>query len=625
MGHHPNQIYEFGGYRLDVAERLLLRDGEVVPLQPKVFDLLLALVERHGRLLEKDELMKLVWPDVIVEEANLANNISILRKTISQNGHQFIETVPKRGYRFVADVREREMPVIAETKTQSPPPVRGISHWARRQLRLVILLAILLIGVAGAISYRLAARRLAEPGMAIKSIAVLPLRALHSSERDEVMEMGAASILITRLGSLLKLIVRPESAVERYARPDQDPLAAGREQKVDAVLDSRYQRLGDKFRFTLRLLRVADGATLWADTLDQQAADLFAIEDAISGRVANALRLTLSSADKELLAKRYTSSSEAWLLYVRGRHLMHTRSIPDVEKAITYFEEAIDLDRNFALAHVMLGSSFASLGMIGCSPPKEVWPKARAAYDHALKLDDQLAEAHSHLASYKAFYEWDYNGAEQEYRRALDLNPNSADVRHAYAFYLSFMGRLEQAIVEIRKAEELDPTDIFFSKNVAQLLYFARRYDEAIEQSRRVTELYPNSGMVYDWMVNAYEMKGDEQGAFDARLKRAEASGVGPDEIVRMKSAFAAGGLKACWRKELDHLMEREKSGYFPQDLVARLHARLGEKEQALARLQKAVDERSFYVVALKVQPLWDSYRADPRFVKLAQRVGLEP
>jgi len=625
MSQQPKPIYEFGHYRLDAAERLLWRDGAVVPLQPKVFDLLLALAERPGRLLEKDELMKAVWPDTVVEEVNLANNISILRKTLDENGQQFIETVPKRGYRFVAEVREREEPVIAETKPQSPPPVRRISQRASRQLRLVIFLAILLIGGAGAISYRIAARRPAEPGIAIKSIAVLPLRALHSSERDEAMEMGVASILITQLSSLQQLIVRPESAVERYAHPDQDPLAAGRELKVDAALDIRYQRLSDKFRFTLRLLRVADGATLWADTLDQQAADLFAIEDAISGRGASALRLTLSSADKGLLAKRYTSSSEAWLLYARGRQLAHTRRIPDVEKAILYFEQAIDLDHDFALAHVMLGFSYASLGMISRSPPKEVWPKAKAAYDQALKLDDQLAEAHSCLANYKTIYEWDYNGAEREFRRALDLNPNSSDVRNLYAFYLTFMGRFEQAISEIRKAEELDPTDFFISRNVAQLFYFARRYDEAIEQSRRVAELYPNNGIVYDWMVDAYEMKGDEQGAFDARLKQAEAYGAGPDEIAGIKAAYAAGGLKACWRRELDRRLEREKSVYVSQFGVAQLYAKVGEKEQALARLQKAVDDRNSYVVALKVEPLWDSYRADPRFVKLAQRVGLEP
>ena len=370
---------------------------------------------------------------------------------------------------------------------------------------------------------------------------------------------------------------------------------------------------------------MADGATLWADTLDQPAADLFTLEDALSAKVTNALRLTLSSADKELLAKRYTNSPEAWQLYVRGRHLAHQRRIPDIEKAITYFQQAIILDHSFALPHAMLGFSYDSLSRLGHSPAKELMPKAKVAYDQALKLDDQLAEAHSYLARYKHDYEWDYDGAEQEHKLALDLNPNSADVRHGYAYYLTFMGRFEQAISENRKAEELDPTDMFISRDVALVFYFARRYDEAIEQSRRVAELNPNLGPVYNWMIEAYQMKGDEQRAFATDLKRAEADGAGPDEIAGMKAAFATGGLKGIFRRRLDRLLKQEKSGYVGQGLVAVLYARLGQKEQALARLQKAVDDREVSVVGLKVDPVWDSYRADPRFVAMVRRIGLAP
>jgi serine/threonine-protein kinase len=453
---------------------------------------------------------------------------------------------------------------------------------------------------------------------------VLPPRPLLSGERDEALEMGATSMLITRLGSLRQLIVRPESAVERYKRPDQDPLAAGREQKVDAVLDSRYQRSGEKFRFTLRLLRVADGATLWADTLDQQTADLFALQDALSAKVAVALRLTLSGAEKELLAKRYTNSAEAWQHYVRGRQLLHLRRIPDVGKAITYFERAIALDRGFALAHVMLGYAYTSLNYLGDSPAKEVMPKAKAAYEQALKLDNQLAEAHTFLAQYKHIYEWNFVGAEQLHRRALDLNPNSADVHNHYALHLMMLrGRSEQAILEIRRAEVLDPTDGFILRNVAQVLYRARRYDEAIEQTRRAIDMNPNSPVFYPWMISAYEIKGDEQAAFAACLKQAEARGAGADEIARIRAAFAADGLKGYWRIELDRLLEQEKSRYVGQLNIAILYARLGEKEQALARLQRAIEDRNLYVTALNVEPLWDSYRADPRFVALAWRVGL--
>jgi TolB-like protein/Tfp pilus assembly protein PilF len=493
---------------------------------------------------------------------------------------------------------------------------------SQRRLLATIGGVVALIGLMAALYYFRSGRDTAEAP--IKTIAVLPPRPLLSGERDEALEMGATSMLITRLGSLRQLIVRPESAVERYKRPDQDPLAAGREQKVDAVLDSRYQRSGEKFRFTLRLLRVADGATLWADTLDQQTADLFALQDALSANVAGALRLTLSGAEKELLAKRYTNGAEAWQHYVRGRQLLHMRRIPDVGKAITYFERAIALDRGFALAHVMLGYAYTSLNYLGDSPAKEVMPKAKAAYEQALKLDNQLAEAHTFLAQYKHIYEWNFVGAEQLHRRALDLNPNSADVHNHYALHLMMLrGRSEQAILEIRRAEELDPTDGFILRNVAQVLYRARRYDEAIEQTRRAIDMNPNSPVFYPWMISAYEIKGDEQAAFAACLKQAEARGAGADELARIRAAFAADGLKGYWRIELDRLLEQEKSRYVGQFNIAILYARLGEKEQALARLQRAIEDRNLYVTALNVEPLWDSYRADPRFVALARRVGL--
>ena len=622
MNQRSDHHYEFGPFRLDVAERLLLRDGESVTLTPKSFDLLLALVERQGHLLEKDELLKLVWPDTFVEETNLSYNISLIRKALGdgENGQRYIETVPKRGYRFVAEVRGREESAPAASK----PPVFVVNRLMKQWRGTVIALAILLlVGVAAALSSWPVARQPAAPSVDVKSIAVLPLRALQASERDEALEMGATSILITRLGSLRQLIVRPESAVEKYARPDQDPLTAGREQKVDAVLDSRYHRSGARFRFTLRLLRVADGATLWSDTLDQQAADLFALEDALSSKVTGAFKLTLESSQKELLTKRYTNSAEAWQLYVRVRQLLHNRRIPNIEKAITYFQRAIALDNSFALANAMLGFSYTSLNWVGHPSAKKLMPKAKIAFDQALKLDDQLAEAHTYLASYKDTYEWDFDGAEQEHRRAINLNNNSADTHHHYALHLAYTGRFEQAISEIRKAEELDPTDPFINRSVALLFFFARRYDEVIEKSRQVVELDPKWGPGYVWMVRAYEMKGDEQGAFNTYLERAEAFGYGTDEIANINAAFAKGGLKGLWKREIDKLLEQEKSGYVLQYRFAVFHAQLGEKEQALARLQRAAEDRNVGVAWIKVEPLWDKYRTDPRFIALMRRVGL--
>ncbi len=547
--------------------------------------------------------------------------------------HQCLAKPPEQRYqtsaalcaelKAVRKAMEESQPTnaIAKAPTQeAPQPTKQLRQPRPRWIAIGSVAA--LIALLMALYFFRSGRDTAET--AIKQLAVLPPRPLQASNRDEAMEMGTASLLITRLSSLRQLIVRSETAVEKYAHPEQDPLAAGREQKVDAVLDSRYQRSGDKVRFTLRLLRVTDGATLWADTLDQPSADLFAIQDALSDKVTIALRLTLSEAEKELMAKRYTSNAEAWQLYARGRQLVHSREIPEIEKAITYFERAIALDQRFALAHVMLGYTYTSLHFRAQLPPKEVFPKAKAAYDQALKLDDQLAEAHTFQAQYKQDYEWDFSGAEQFHQRALALNPNSADVHHHWALYLTYMGRFEEGIAEIRKAEELDPTDIFMVLNVAQVLYLARRYDEAIEQSRRAIDLTPNSGPMYHWMIKAYEMKGDEQAAFAAILKQAEVSGARTGEIAGMKAAFAADGLKGCWKRELDRQLEREKSRYVGHYGIATNYARLGDKERALARLEKAVEVRNF-ITTLNIEPVWDSYRSDPRFMALVRRIGLAP
>jgi DNA-binding winged helix-turn-helix (wHTH) protein/TolB-like protein len=638
MNQRSDHHYEFGAFRLDVAERLLLRDGETIPLQPKAFDLLRLLVEHPGHLLEKDELLKAIWPDTVVEEVNLANNISVLRKALGdgENGQKYIETVPRRGYRFVAGVREIvEESEESKTSAQATP----VNKWpepsvvepgaARLGVRrsfltswrlLAVALGVALIAVA-VISFT---RRSEDRGVQIKSLAVLPFKPLATNSRDEALELGMADTLITKLSNLRQIIVRPTSAVRKYAALDQDPLAAGREQRVDAVLESSMNLLGEKIRVTVRLLDVSDGRALWTYQCTEYCTDIFAAQDAISQKVAEALALELNGEDRRLLAKHYTNSAEAWQLYVRGRYLSQQRGIANVEKAIAYFERAIALDPDFALAHAELGFCYASL-TYWKNPPKELMPKAKAANDRALMLDGQLAEAHAYLALYKRAYEWDYAGAEREHRLAIDLNPNSAEAHRLYAFYLTYMRRFEEGISEIKRAEMLDPTSPFVSDGISQILYFARRYDEAIVEGRRAIDLHPDSETVYHWLSRAYEMKGNEQGAFAAYLGRAEVDGAGPDDLAGMKAAFAAGGLRGYWRRQLDRLLEREKREFVLQIDVALLYARLGQKEQALARLQRAVEDRNHHVIALKVEPLWDSYRADPRFMALVKRVGLAP
>jgi len=605
MSDQPKRIYEFGPYRMDTAERLLLRDGEVVQLQPKVFDLLLVLVERHGRLLEKDELMKMVWPDAIVEEANLANNISILRKTLGANGERFIETVPKRGYRFVAPVREMvaqadvdadvsaSAPATA-TKRQGAPSVWNVNRWMRRRPGLAALLLILLLaGLASAFGSQWLTGRSKPPASntAIRSIAVLPFKPLVAESQDEAFQMGMAETLIFKLSNLKQLSVRSINSVRKYANLGQDPLAAGREQRADFVLENSFQRDGDRIRVTSRLMNAVDETAVWTYQCDEQyCANLFVMQGAISEKVVAALSLHLTGPERERLRKHYTENREAYQLYLKGAHHLDKRTKEGFEKSIEYFQQAIRIDPNYALAYARLANAYHSLSSY--VPPKEMMPKAKAAVAKALEIDDQLAEAHTMLGHIKNLYDWDRPGAEKAHKRALELNPNSEVVHRLYAIFLMTTNRLDEALVEINRALEIDPLSILDNRNKAQILYHTRQYDQAIEQCRKMIDLEPNVPMGYAWLGPSYEAKGDHEQAIAAYLKFATVDGQSPEEIETLRTAYQVSGLKGYWRKRLELMKEQAKrNSQLDQSLFAGIYARLGQKEQAFACLEKAFEE----------------------------------
>jgi DNA-binding winged helix-turn-helix (wHTH) protein/TolB-like protein len=507
MSHQPERIYEFGPFRLDAAERLLLRDHEVIPLQPKVLDLLLVLVERRGHLLEKDELMSAVWPDTLVEEANLANNISILRKSLGENGQQFIETVPKRGYRFVAPVQEKAvepagiedppsqtMAVGVEQQAEplSWPSAWDLGRWIRSRPGLIATLIILpLIGIAGlTISWYLR-RQPASPIVAIKSIAVLPFKPLNRSPDDEYLGLGLADAVITGLSGTGKIIVRPTSAVGRYTAPDQDPIAAGREQRVDAVLESSIWRSGDKVRVTARLLNVRDGVPLWSYQCEEFCTDIFSVQTLISERMAEALMSQLTGEKRARLTKHYTENREANRLYLQGRFYWNKRTEEGLKKGIEYFQEAIDKDLNYALAYAGLADCYAILANF-YGDPHELFPRAKAYAARALEIDETLAEAHTTLAGIKFHDDWDWSGAETGYKRAIELNPGYATAHQRYSLFLICMGRTEESLARIKRALELDPVSLSINSSLGWRLYFARQYDQAIEHLQKTLEMDPN-------------------------------------------------------------------------------------------------------------------------------------
>jgi DNA-binding winged helix-turn-helix (wHTH) protein/TolB-like protein/Flp pilus assembly protein TadD len=664
------QIFEFDNFRLDAGERQLWREGELVALPTKAFDLLLVLLQHQGQLLEKEELYSRVWSDQIVEESNLTVQMSAIRKALGERKQnpRYIVTVAGRGYRFIGEVRrpdqgcdvmiegearshrviekqegddrvnhpeavlaladpkqtpinQAEAGLATPTSTEILTPGK-LAPGHKRALALAALLAAL--ALAG---YFVWSRQSAPPGQPgalnpIRSIAVLPFKPLVAESRDEALEMGMADTLIARLSNLREIRVRPISAVRKYAGLEQDALAAGREQRVDAVLDGQIQKAGEKIRVTVRLARVDDGAAIWASQFDEKLTDIFAVQDSISKRVAGALAVTLSGEEQERLGKSYTENAEAYQLYLHGRFHLNRLTDDGVRKSLDYFQQAIDKDPNFALAHAGLADSYNALGGFNVRPPKEVFPKARTAALTALKLDDHLTHAHTALAMVNLTYDWDWPGAEKEFKRAIEINPGDSDAHYFYAYYLAFMGQFEAAITEIRKAQELDPLSLVKLTGVGQILLMSRRYDDAIEPCRKALELDPNLGFAY-WLIGlAYLYKGSYEPAIQALQQSIPLSGDSPDEPATLAHVYALAGRQAEARKILDELKQRAKSKYISPGTLADVYSALGDKDQAFALLDKAVDERDNMVILLKVEPIFDGLRADPRFTNLLRRVG---
>jgi DNA-binding winged helix-turn-helix (wHTH) protein/TolB-like protein/Tfp pilus assembly protein PilF len=655
MGHQPKKIFEFGPYQLDAAERLLLRHREVVPLQPKVFDLLLALVERHGHLLEKDELMSAVWPDTFVSEANLANNISILRKTLGENGQQFIETAPKRGYRFVAAVRElnngsnepdiidnsqtptiaaeKEEMVTAMTTRQSipigEPPARELASpktWIIGGPRLAPLFVILLlIGVAGSIVFWRLMRRPVAPNAVVKSIAVLPFKSLDPNERDEALGLKLADALILRLGRLRQIVVRPTRAVQRYYGANTlDPLEAGREQEVDAVLDGSFQRAGERLRVTARMLRVSDGRQLWAGAFDERVdGDPFTLQDALSANVTQAIAPHLAGEELRLMQRHGTNDAQAYQAYELGRFYWNRRTPEAMKKARDYFQQAINRDSNYAMAHAGLANVWITLSDYEVTPAREAYPKAKEAAEKALALDGTLADAQTALAMASASYDWEWDVADASFKRAIALDPNYATAHQWYAEYLAAMDRRVEALDQIHRAEELDPASVIIRADEAWILYFAHDYDRAIAKSEQAIGMDAHFGEVYYYLAAAYEQKGMYREAMGAFQKHAELMGYNTPrgEAIRTSAILKAEDF---WRKRAS--IERlPGTGSASEGQLAEALAQLGEIDEAVALLERRFAAHGYQIMYLKVHPNFDRLRSDPRFVKLMRSIRLEP
>ncbi|HET6892196.1 MAG TPA: tetratricopeptide repeat protein [Pyrinomonadaceae bacterium] len=651
MREQNHSIYEFGPFRLDAGRRLLLKDGEPVKLFPKEFDTLLALVERSGEELDKDELMRRVWGETVVEEGNLAKNISSLRRALgeSPSQHQYIVTVPGQGYRFVAGVRapafnevllhERTRAELTVEEDHSPAAteevkVKLIASPDKASSRgfLIPVACTLLVILVGA-GYFFGARRTEQhtppgtdaPPARIKTIAVLPFKPLVAESRDESLELGMADTLITRLSNVREITVRPMSAVRKYVALDQDAMDAGREQRVDAVLDGSIQKVGGEVRVTARLLRVADGAQIWAEKFDREFTNIFVVQDSISERVAEALALKLTGEERQLLTKRYTEDTEAYHLYLIGRNYWNGRTEESISKSIDYFNKAIEKDPKYALAYAGLADAYSMLAFHSELAPKVAFPKAKDAVTEALKRDDKLAEGHASLASILSHYDWDQAGAEKEFKRAIELNPNYPTAHHWYSLHLAMMGRFDQAISEAKLARELDPLSPVVNSDLGQILRWAGRHDEAIEQLRATIEMHPDFPYAHFLLGLAYLQKGNRGEAVAELNKSRELFGGRSEEFGALGYIYAVSGQRDEALKILAEVNRVSKRKYVSPFVSAGIYMGLGDRERALKQLEKAYEVRDWHIGLLKVEPAFNSYRSDPRFEDLLRRTGLAP
>jgi TolB-like protein/Tfp pilus assembly protein PilF len=574
-------IYEFGPFTLNAAEHTLLCDGRPVPLKPKILDLLLVLVQNSGHILEKDVLMNHIWPDSFVEESNLAVSISALRKVLGkgQEGQPYIENVPKRGYRFLADVVTFDHP-IHQLQTKTNEKTRS------------------------------------EPGR--PSIAVLPFKHIGSVE-DEYLGLGMTDALITRLSNVRQVIVRPTSAVRKY-QETLDPIATGKELRVESVLDGSIQRSGQRIRVTVQMVGVADGASLWAEKFDEQFTDIFEVEDSISEQVTRALTLKLTREEKEQLVKHPTQNTEAYQAYLRGRFCLNKRTPDSFKKAIEYFQQAIEIDPDYALAYCGLADCYIFVSGYNVFHPKEYLAKAEEAALKALQIDDTLAEAHVSIGFHK-FDTWDYSGAAREFNRAIELNPNNAEAHAHYATYLRHAGRFDESIAEIERALELDPFSLSTMRSLGITFYFARQYDRAIKQLLAVLDLEPNFKSVHFFLGVAYEQKKMYDEAIIEYEKAKKV--VELDARAYIGHAYAMSGKKAQAQNVLDELLELSQQRYVEPFFIALIYTALGEKDLAFAWLEKGYEDHLSTISVLIVDPMFDSLRDDPRFESLLQRMGL--
>ena len=459
---------------------------------------------------------------------------------------------------------------------------------------------------------------------AIDSLAILPLVNVSDDESTEYFSDGITESIINNLSQLPRLRVMARSTVFRYRGEEVDPQEVGRELNVRAVMTGRVFHLDDNLIIKAELVDANDGSHLWGEQYNRKMADIFSVQQEISREISEKLRFKLTGEEQKRLARRATENPQAYQFYLRGRYCWNKRTPEGFKQSIEHFEEAIEIDPAYAAAYAGLADSYNMLGTYSALAPREAFPKAKAAAIRALEIDDMLAEAHTSLAYVENSYDWDWTGAELEFKRAIELNPSYATAHYWYAItHLTAMGKLNEAKAELTQARELDPLSLIIGTNLGWLSYFARQYDRAIEQYKKTIELDANFSVAYYKLGQAYERKNLREEAIAQYRKALTLSGSSPGIMSALGHACAQSGKQDEARHVLGELIEMSKQRYVSPYFMAEVYRGLGELEQTFEWLEKAVADRSDWLVWIGVEPAFDDLRSDSRFLSLLRRIGL--
>ena len=646
------RLLRFGVFEVDLRTGELRKQGLKVKLHGQPFQVLSMLLERPGELVTREEIREKLWPgDTFIDfEQSVNSSIKRLREALGDDAAapRFIETLPRHGYRFIAAV-ESVVPLPSSAtggagevrfqvrsdrtirlQTPETPPLRNRWIVPASAAVIVALMALLVALNVGGLRERVlravgavrpAAQSLRatgrEPPLQIQSIAVLPFENLSHDPEQEYFADGMTEELITNLGKISALRVISRTSVMRYKKTDKPLPEIARELNVDAVVEGTVQRSRDRVRVTANLLHAPSDRHLWAETYERDLPDVLALQGEVGQAIAREVQVRLTPEENARLVHARPVNPVAYELYLQGQYHYYKWRPDEFQKAIAYFQKAIEADPKWAPAYAGLANSYGWLWMEGSLPPQEVLPRFNAALSTALEIDDTLPEVRYTLAVRAFFHRWNWGEAEREFKRALALNPNLAEARYEYAWYLTSMGRFAEGLTEAKRAVERDPLSVTANLALGSMYSMARQYNQAIPQLRHTIELEPDDPRGYGFLGSAYEQMGMYEDAVTARQKAMTLSGAQPEEVASLGRAYSQSGYKGYLKWDLGRLTDPYAT--------AIVHTRLGHKDDAFVSLEKAYKQHHWAMIQLKVLPAWDPLRSDPRFQDLVRRMNFPP